>query len=533
MINYKRFFLLKLYKGMKKRYDISDTDAFMLFRWLLILVTLLVVGYNADGFKSFSIAYTLAIIYFLINIGLRIFIGHLIVKQTGLFLMFLMDVSFVTLAVYFTAGLKTDFYLIYFLTILMTSIESSLKASIPTAIVAAVLYGWIYTQTHGNENLFTPAFLIKIPFFFLVAFFSGFWADRMRKKIKQTEEESHKRIVQLKEYYKNILESIPSCIAAVDKNMNVTLANAAFKAFDRENIMNLNKIRELKPIADTLKDTIEGKPADRKELVLSMKDGYRYVGITTSIVKDFNGSINGGVAIFRDYTNMKELEERAKRNERLAHMGRMASWIAHEIRNPLGVIKGLNKMLPQVDVHKKIQEYSIEIEKQVVIIDNIIEDVLNFAKQSPGGTEAVDVIEIMNTCINDIKKVHNDVKIRFERHGNNTLINAKRENLVRIFNNLIINATESMGRKPEIDISVVENHSQISVLIQDYGPGIPEEIKYKIFEPFFTTKKKGTGLGLSIVQKLVDVENGKIRWFSKSGEGTLFHLSFPKIGIVK
>ncbi len=517
-------------KIIKKRYEISDTDAFMIFRWLLILLTLLMIGYNAVGFKALSIAYILAIIYVVINLVLRIFVNHLITKQIGLFLLFLMDVSFVTLAVYLTEGFKSDFYLIYFLTILMTSLESSLKASIPSAIVATLLYYWIYSQRHPGGFSLDTSFLIKLPFFFLIAFFSGFWADRMKAKIKEAQAASREKIISLKEYYKNILNSISSCLVTVDNNMHITLYNPAFKMFsgitEGENIDN---IEFLKPVGEILRDTIKGIPADKKELLLTIQEKPLYIGITTSPLRDANGEINGAVAIFKDLTMMKELEERAKRNERLVHMGKMASWIAHEIRNPLGVIKGLNKMVPQVSNPKKVQEYSKHIEKNIGIIDNIIEDVLNFAKQTPHGTEIIDVVEVMDSCIKDINRVHKGVEIKFESSGNNILIKAGKENIIRIFNNLILNAIEAMGENGKIDVSINKNHKNVFVLIQDYGPGIPEEVKDKIFEPFFTTKKKGTGLGLSIVQKLVDTEQGIIRWFSKTGEGTLFQLTFPKI----
>ena len=514
----------------QKRYEISDTDAFMIFRWLLILLTLLMVGYNAVGFKALSSAYVLAIVYFVINLGLRIFINRLITTQVGLFLLFFMDVSFVSLAMYLTEGFQSDFYLIYFLTILMTSLESSLKASIPAAIVATLFYGWIYSQRHPGGFSLDTAFLIKLPFFFLIAFFSGFWADRMKAKVKEAQTLSREKIIQLKEYYKKILDSISSCLVVVDNNMDITLYNPAFKMFSGvKEGENIDNIEFLKPVSEILRETVKGSPADKKELMLSIQDKPLYIGITTSPLKDANGEINGAIAIFKDLTAMKELEERVKRNERLVHMGEMASWIAHEIRNPLGVIKGLNKMMPAVSGTEKIQEYSKQIEKNVGMIDNIIEDVLNFAKQAPRGTETIDVNKTMDDCIQDIMKVHKDVDIRFEKAANNPFIKAGKENIIRIFNNLILNAIDAMGDNGRIDISVNENHKNVVVLIQDYGPGIPEDVKDKIFEPFFTTKKKGTGLGLPIVQKLVDTEQGVIRWYSKIGEGTLFQLAFPKI----
>ena len=233
---------------------------------------------------------------------------------------------------------------------------------------------------------------------------------------------------------------------------------------------------------------------------------------------------------------LKLAQEEARRSERLAALGQLSAGLAHEIRNPLGVIKGSAEMLNQ-----KLQgasplagELAGYISSEVNRLNALVARFLDFARPSRLQLQPVSAPALVDRALETVQAQFPDANIAVERRYADGLpqIQADEQLCEQVFVNLICNAYEAMngaGGKLSVAIApaAAENVPGVTVEIQDSGPGVPAELRQQIFNPFFTSKENGVGLGLSIVAKIVDDHRGSIRLTSRPGEGACFHVFLP------
>ncbi len=236
---------------------------------------------------------------------------------------------------------------------------------------------------------------------------------------------------------------------------------------------------------------------------------------------------------------LQRAEADARRSERLAALGQLSAGLAHEIRNPLGVIKGSAEMLQQ-----KLQgseplagELAGYISAEVNRLNALVARFLDFARPAHLDLHAQRVCEIIDRSLESVLAQSPNSKVRVERHYSPVPeILADEQLCERIFVNLIQNAFQAMeaspdGRDEMLSISVAPEtsagRSGVGIAIDDTGPGVPLEAREQIFNPFFTTKKDGVGLGLAIVAKIVDDHRGSIKLESDSRPGAHFRIFLP------
>jgi signal transduction histidine kinase len=234
----------------------------------------------------------------------------------------------------------------------------------------------------------------------------------------------------------------------------------------------------------------------------------------------------------------RELEARLQHAEKSAVIGRLGSAIAHEIRNPLNYINltldHLRAKFSPEDVAKK-QEFgklTLQLKAEVARINQQISDFLNYSRPAKADLHPTDPRKVIEASLRLIEPeaAEKQVIIGVVEHENVPKIMADPEFLRSVFNNLFINAVQSMeksGGHLNIKISPSDDGKCVEFEITDTGIGIAEENLPKIFEPYFSTKETGTGLGLAIVQKIVDIHNGTIDVESNEGEGTKFVVRLP------
>ena len=236
---------------------------------------------------------------------------------------------------------------------------------------------------------------------------------------------------------------------------------------------------------------------------------------------------------------LRRAEEEARRSERLAALGQLSAGLAHEIRNPLGVIKGAAEMLSQkvADTLPLASELAGYISSEVNRLNALVSRFLDFARPMSLETRPLRISEVVDRSLESVHHQLPDLKVKVERHyaAAQTEILADEQLCERVFVNLILNACQAMAALPDagriLRVSVApeisnEEHGE-AVIIEDTGPGVPAEIREQIFNPFFTSKKDGVGLGLSIVAKIVDAHRGWIRLESEPGRGARFHVFLP------
>ncbi len=233
----------------------------------------------------------------------------------------------------------------------------------------------------------------------------------------------------------------------------------------------------------------------------------------------------------------QELEAKLAEAEKSAVVGRLGSAIAHEIRNPLNYINLTldhlrAKFAPADEAkHSDFDKLTHNLKSEVARINQQIGDFLGYSRPPNPKIGPTSIRSVIDDCLRIIEVQAEDrgVKIGVVEHEDVPPVAADPEYLRSLFNNLMINAVQSMrSGDGHLSVKILPDGDFVRVEIADTGKGIEADVLPKIFEPYFSTKETGTGLGLAIVQKIVDVHNGTIDVESEVGRGTKFTVRLPK-----
>jgi signal transduction histidine kinase len=212
-------------------------------------------------------------------------------------------------------------------------------------------------------------------------------------------------------------------------------------------------------------------------------------------------------------------------NERLITIGLIAARLAHDIRNPLSVIKNTVEIMRlrfKDNMDDKVEKQLDMLAKSVTRISHQIEDVLDYVRESPLQLREISFKELLDSILNSIKKPDNITILRPE---NDAMLNCDPKKLEVVLVNLIINGFQAIKDAGQIRIRLTEQKGNYLIDVEDSGPGIPEDKIDRIFEPLFTTKQTGTGLGLASCKNIIEQHGGKI---SVSNGPTRFTIKLPK-----
>jgi len=233
---------------------------------------------------------------------------------------------------------------------------------------------------------------------------------------------------------------------------------------------------------------------------------------------------------------LEQAQEEARRSERLAALGQLTAGLAHEIRNPLAVIKGsaetLMRRLQSADpLSTELAGY---ISSEVNRLNTIVTRFLNFARPLKLEKRPTQIPSVLDRALKVASERWPEAKVEVSRRysGNLPEMIIDPDLCEQAFANLVLNAYEAMtdaGGRLTVRGAAANSDGRrgVEVGIEDTGPGIPPELHGQIFNPFFTTKKEGVGLGLSLVSKIVDDHRGWIRVSSEPGKGACFRVFLP------
>jgi len=225
-------------------------------------------------------------------------------------------------------------------------------------------------------------------------------------------------------------------------------------------------------------------------------------------------------------TELKTLIEEKIANENLVMMGEFASYIIHDLKNPLSGIHlladGLYRKIPDESPHKK---YSTEILLAAQKLHDFVERTLDLSRWNKPNLKPLQVNEVVRQVINEIAMTLISVNLSLDQQM--PVIRADVQLLLMAVRNLFINAVESISGPGEITVTTRWENQQVMIEISDSGSGIPADRLKTIFRPFFSMKKQGHGLGLAMVRKVMILHQGKVQVKSTVGIGSIFTLSFP------
>lgn len=242
---------------------------------------------------------------------------------------------------------------------------------------------------------------------------------------------------------------------------------------------------------------------------------------------------------YRKLQNQAEMiiaiEEQLRRAERMSALGELSTVLAHEIRNPLGSIKGTAEILRD-DFRPGDRKYEfLEILiKEADRLNRVVEDFLGLARPLPVERESCDMVAEVAEIVTLMKgeAASRGVALRMTP-ASLPPVRGDRERLRQVLLNLVLNAIQATGRGGSVTISTRplpardEGPAGIEIAFADTGAGIPRENLARIFQPFFTTRPGGTGLGLAIAQRIIESHGGTIDAESEPGRGTTFRVRLP------
>ena len=226
---------------------------------------------------------------------------------------------------------------------------------------------------------------------------------------------------------------------------------------------------------------------------------------------------------------LSELEQQLRLADRLSVVGELTASLAHEVRNPLGAIRGateiLNEELPE-DI--KVSEFFQIILQEINRLNEVLENYLSFARVKSDVQTSFDLIEIINNITQMLGYSARKSGIQLDSQMTNKfiIIQGSPNHFRQILTNLLLNSIQAMPNGGSIEIKVSSEEEIVRLRVVDNGPGIKEKELERIFRPFYTTKKGGTGLGLAIVKRLTEENGWQLKVESQLGQGTEFELTF-------
>ena len=545
--------------------SVKSIRALMIFR--LILVTLIlgtVIVFFAGrppDFLRFPIYGLLALTY-VISVFYWLALKWEVPPAVLIYVQLSVDVALVTGISYYSGGSESILNLLYLLIIISSSLFLHLRGILYICTLAAAAYGFLsWMQYRGIVKIFSffePDRLPRPPeqssinvylnicFFYLVAFLSGFLAEKLRQKGEELESTTRRlREVQLDT--DDILENIPSGLITLDGSGRIQHFNGA-----AEKILGL----EVSQVKGRPYDQVFGEGNkefkavlhsalekavvyERKELMaVSWQGRAMPLGISTTLLGVGQGERSGVIAVFQDITEVKEMAQKVRQADRLALLGQLSAGIAHEIRNPLATISGSIEVLrdsEKLDGEEKGLMGLVTRESER--LNRIITDFLQYARIRPADKTVVDVGKMVEETLmlaRNHHAFHDNIEIINEVGDQKTHVLADQDQVTQIFLNIAINALQAMPQGGCLTVGLVDEgtksralgkNEMVQIFFRDTGVGIPPQEIKNIFEPFYSAKKGGTGLGLSIAQRIVENNGGKLEVESQVNRGTTFTVS--------
>jgi len=335
------------------------------------------------------------------------------------------------------------------------------------------------------------------------------------------------------EYLRTILEKLPCGVFVLEESGEMTLCNPMAAEVLREARGEAGRFRS-DELRDLFAASAEGK-REETEITLAAGGEKKVLATSGTPLEDDHGRSLGTLHIIRDVTEVKALEEKNQRGERLAAMGEMAAELAHEIRNPLGSIDIFASLLTR-ECTGDARNWAENIRIGARSLNTIVSNMLHFTGPLSPVFAEMDIHEILreigNFCEPMIRQ--RDVRWEIELAADCSLIRGDRGLIKQLVLNLIFNAMKAMPSEGSLAVRTrnaddINQRRLLELRVEDTGVGIPPEHLDKIFDPFFTTNKNGTGLGLSIVNQIVESHSGEVGVKSEVNRGTVFTILFDTL----
>lgn len=465
-----------------------------------------------------------------------------------------------TLIVILTGGVESVFIFVYSLTVLNAAAVLQKRGALALAAVVAALYSAVLAGEASGVIVplgmefappiqqLLPSFLTNTASFILVAMLAGFLSEQL-KRTSESLDVARQQIERIEELYRAVLESLPSGVLTVDAAGRIIYVNGAGAEILGTSAVELVG-RALGDRAPALVASNGVEEETRFESALTVDSRERMIGGSVARLMGFEG-MAGRVIVFQDLTELRRLQQDVARAERLAELGRFAAGLAHEIRNPLAAMIGCLQLLrsdasaardggnatptptpTSADAERMLGIVHREAER----LSGLVTDFLTYARPSPPRVEATAVLALARETVATMR-TGIDPAVVLEVDGLEAIAMCDATQVRQALWNVIGNAAQAVhgseGERHEpplgrVRVSIAGDEDVVTIIIDDDGPGVSEDIRGRIFEPFFTTRADGTGLGLATVHQTLAQMKGSIALETSPLGGARFIVTLPR-----
>jgi two-component system sensor histidine kinase PilS (NtrC family) len=461
------------------------------------------------------------------------------------------DLVVITALVYITSGTRSGFLLLYPMAVLAATVLVPRRGALWLAVLATALYAGLMLAVRmgllSHPSLADvregPAGAVVYPVFVLgvacatVALLGSYLSESLRHTGRQLMEATEE-VADLRELNQLIVDSIQSGLLTTDDAGRVLHANAFGQRILGRTAAALRgtSLRDLLGSPLLAPAELQARARDRTlsrlEVSYAHTDG-RHLDLGVSVTPLASQSRGGCLVVFQDLTGIRRLEDEVRTKEKLAAVGEMAAQLAHEIRNPLGSIRGSAQVLMGEPALGEEQGRLLDIISRE---SKRLSDTLNrflFQARTPARRhEAVDllpVIESAVTLLRNASELSPDHSVAFERDEGPHVCLADPDQIAQVFWNLSRNALEAMPAGGRLDVALRRQEGDVVLTVRDQGRGLGRDEQKRIFEPFQGVRAGQGGLGLAIVFRIVREHGGDISVRSAPEAGTEIDVRLPAV----
>lgn len=354
-----------------------------------------------------------------------------------------------------------------------------------------------------------------------------------------TLEERAIQLVNIQDYMEAILRSITSGVVTVGPDGSVATVNVAAermlgmreeemvprrigRLFKDDGGLDASLMRFLRGQTPKMVTDVQAVAIDGRTL---------HAKVAMARMRDVGGRVFGAVVTLEDVSEVRALTDQLIRADRLAAMGELTAGVAHEVRNPLGIIRASVQLVEDAQgdparVHDAVRVIKQEIDR----LDRVIKALLDFGRPSAPTLRLTNVEDVVNDVVLFTRQFAGQARVEIETAftAASPYVLADADQLKQVLVNLVSNAVQAMeDTGGTITVRVWDDDSFVLASVADTGPGMSSEMLDKVFDPFYSTRDGGTGLGLTIVHRIIDQHGGRVEVESTPGAGTTFTVALP------
>lgn len=537
---------------------------YWLMGWRVVLVTLLLglsLAFEVTKGERVETFYALIVFTYAVTILYSFLFRRLTTPQVLVqfaWAQIAVDFLLETVLIARTGGIESPFAVLYVISVTVASLVPRRRVGLLTASLCIILFGIVTNvQLYGLAQVWgwlphadlsaaetLHAFGVYGLAFLVVGFLSGALADQLCQA-DQSLREKEQGLSRLQAFHENIVHSIGSGVFTTNEKGQITSFNPAAQeatgySFGQVQGRPWREVFNWHPDQQNDGHRLDVSANVRFEVECKRSGGNRLIlGMTLAPLHE-RGERTGLVGVFKDLTQIRDLEEEMRRKEWMASLGEMSAGMAHEIRNPLGALAGamqmLRKDLQADDTSQRLMDIAV---REATRLDTIITEFLQYARPPALNLAEYDLNKVLAETLDLVQheaRSRTNITIKAAPCTGALPAQVDQDQMKQVFWNLAVNAFDAMPKGGQLTIAtgcrkvdVVGRKAEVvEVSFQDAGEGIPKKNLDKIFLPFFTTKKRGSGLGLAAVHRIVDLHGGWIKVESQEGQGTRFGVCLPR-----